>query len=93
MTKVYTKDEVKDIVVDLVTSCQGAKATQLAAVAVEQIAGVLESTGYDPEIVEELVAEGRLVEVEYILPDMDYRCKSFLLPQGTKVRVKNAELA
>lgn len=79
-----TKDEAKDLIVQVVTEKQGAKATVLAAE--ERLLAI----GYDfPDLVEELVDEDRLVEVEYVLPDMNYRCKSFLLPKGSKVRVKN----
>jgi len=83
-----TREEAKDLIIQVVIDKQGAKATVLAAE--EQLLNL----GHDfPDLVEELVEEKRLVEVEYILPDMNYRCKSFLLPKGTRVRVKNGELA
>lgn len=34
-----------------------------------------------------LVSEGKLIEVEYCLPNTD-RLKSFLLPAGTEVKVR-----
>lgn len=45
----------------------------------------------DPEtpwldIIELAVKNGELKELEYILPDMDYRVKSMLFPKGTELR-------
>lgn len=36
-------------------------------------------------LLEELVAEGELVEIEYCSPEHPYRIKSFYLPKGSKV--------
>ena len=38
-----------------------------------------------PSVIAEMVQDGDLVEVEYLLPSMDYRVKSFILPKNTKV--------
>ena len=38
-----------------------------------------------PEDIQALIDSGDLVEVEYILPSINYRIKSFLLPKGTKI--------
>lgn len=38
---------------------------------------------------EELVRLGRIVEVEYTLPKMDYRVKSIYFPAGTKVSLRH----
>jgi hypothetical protein len=78
-----TRDEVKDLIVQVVTDIQGAKTVEL--VADERLTAFVSF-----ELLEELVAEGRLVEVEYVLPERDWQCKSFYLPKGTDVRVKNA---
>lgn len=40
------------------------------------------------DLIDEMVKAGDLVEVEYILPTMNYRVKSFLLPKGTKINMK-----
>lgn len=66
-----------------VTELQGCKATELAA---------------DPEIARlagsdfvaslmEAVESGEVVEIEYTLPNLSYRVKSFLLPKGTSLRI------
>ena len=77
-----TKEEQNNIILDLVTSKQGCKATELAV----EIA-----TKADIDLVQTLVTEGRLVEIEYVLPNMPYRIKSFLLPKDTQIRVCNGE--
>lgn len=81
-----TKDEAKSLIVSTIVERQGLKATELASVP------DLVLSGWEvPELVDELVRDGQLVEVEYVLPYMDWRVKSFLLPPGTKVGVNNHE--
>lgn len=76
------KQEQKQLIVDTVTSTQGCKATELAAK--KDIALNCEDL---PELIAELIQEDQLVEVEYVLPNLNYRVKSFLLPAHTKVTV------
>lgn len=78
-----TTEEVKDRLVEEIVSAQGIKGPHLAAAE-----DILSMEDFDfPQVLDELVAEGRVVEVEYVLPTMSYRAKSFFLPAGTKVRV------
>ena len=42
------------------------------------------------ELLDELIGEGRLVEVEYVLPAMSYRVKSLLFPAGTEIFLKGS---
>jgi len=82
-----TEAEAKDLLVNVVTEVQGLKATELAA-----RLELLELHKADlniVELIEALVKEKRLVEVEYVLPQMDFRIKSFLLPAQTRVRCFN----
>jgi hypothetical protein len=80
-----TEKEAKGIIVYMVASKQGCKATEL--VADKEVLPVIPA-GFDiPKLIQELVWEQKLVEVEYSLPDMEWRCKSFLLPGKTEVRV------
>lgn len=78
--------EVKDFIVHIVEARQGIKGVDLGA----KLAG--EFFHYNLEgnviigILEMLVIEGRILEIEYVLPKMDYRVKSFYLPAGTIVR-------
>lgn len=42
------------------------------------------------DTLEALVQEGKIVEVEYVLPQANYRCKSIYFPRGTEVRLNQA---
>ena len=74
-----TKQLFKEAIIEAVTRLQGCKATELAAE--HNLIGVKNL----PQLLAELVKEGKILEVEYVLPNMKYRIKSFLLPAGTKV--------
>lgn len=68
------------LVCQVVEEKQGCKATELAADV--RIA----TSGRDlPSAIQRLVFAGDLVEIEYILPKLNFRIKSFLLPKGTEV--------
>lgn len=73
-----TIDELKTKIAERVFELQGCKAVELCAM--EELVA---SNSDLPAILEEMVSEGKLVEVEYLLPNMNYRIKSFLLPAGT----------
>lgn len=74
------RNQAKQLLVDKVIGLQGIKAVQLAVE--EEIITKLQDYAV-PELMEELVAEGRVIEIEYVLPEMTYRVKSFYLPPGT----------
>ena len=82
-----TRQEIKDAIVERVTANQGMKATQLAA---EADLAIEANPFMDdiPEMYEELVREGRLLEIEYVLPNLPFRTKSFYLPAGTTISVR-----
>ena len=82
-----TRDEAKKIVCDLVTRKQGCKTMDLIPSFYEW-PGSTEFTL--DSLADDLVEEGRLIEVEYVLPGMlNYKIKSFLLPAGTDVMVND----
>lgn len=37
------------------------------------------------EAIERLMKEGEIIELDYVLPSMDYRTKSMYFPKGTKL--------
>lgn len=69
------------IVEDIINSENGIKATELAT----KVAIVVDDL---PEILNYLMQAKRIVEVEFVLPHMEYRVKSFLLPKNTNVRIR-----
>ena len=78
-----TRRKVKDRLVAIVEQQQGCKAMRLAMDA----AHLPFTEGEDfPELLQELIDAGELVEVEYVLPNLDFRAKSFLLPAGSTAR-------
>jgi hypothetical protein len=40
------------------------------------------------QLIEDMVKEGRIREIEYVLPSLDYRVKSFYLPANTEVTIR-----
>jgi hypothetical protein len=78
------KDEAKDLIVEHITRVQGCKSTELAAAWSASLNG--EHTSVElGSLLEELIAEKRIVEVSYVLANMEYREKSFYLPGKTQV--------
>lgn len=78
------KAHLKYVICMCVTALQGCKATKLIASLEPSI--LLEFEGDEiTSYIEELVNEGRLIEISYTLPNMEYREKSFLLPGGSVV--------
>jgi hypothetical protein len=83
-----TKQEVQAKIVEIVESLQGCKATEMISnLDVEY----LQSIDSLPELLEEMVKQDMLVEIEYVLPSMTYRAKSFLLPKGTKLNLNDGK--
>ena len=80
------KQEAKQLVIDRITELQGCKATELAASL--ELVKVFEQFSF-PELLEELINGGQIIEVAYVLPSMNYREKSFLLPVDTKIKIIN----
>lgn len=43
------------------------------------------------KIIDELILSEYLIEIEFIVPNMDYRVKSFLLPAGTEIKIRDSK--
>lgn len=79
---------------ELIKSCSdhGAKKNELI---VDVIGHYHKHTGKvltAPEIIRalgELIEAGELVELEYVLPDSDYRVRRIYFPKGTEIRIVN----
>jgi hypothetical protein len=76
-----TIDEAKALIVRCITDLQGCKGTELMADKEVQILSSFDV----PKLLEELVNDGKICEVEYILPAMHYRAKSMYFPAETKI--------
>jgi hypothetical protein len=75
--------EIEEAILEIVAF--GIKATEIPVKLAEKDPNLISM--FDPRIVQKMVDAGRLVEVEYVLPQLEFRAKSFLLPVGTVVRV------
>lgn len=84
---------IKDIIIETVSSHQGIKATELVVEVMQQIdiptRQVFERDEYDKSLVE-LIENGEIIEVEYTLPHMDYRVKSLYFPKDTVIEISKA---
>lgn len=86
------RDEIKRRIVEIVQGHGGIKLMELVARLDSETIVAIKSGLSD--IVEELVREGRLCEIEYMIPGQDEigRVKSFLLPPQSRVVIRNAVL-
>ena len=82
---VMSLDEAVELVVKCVEDRQGVKATEL--VADKFLFPIIKSDLNLVYVIAEAISRGEILEVEYTLPTMDYRIKSFLLPKGTRVGI------
>ncbi len=82
-----TKLEIENKILDIVTASQGLKGVDLTLRVMSNDLQVTSNELFD--IIFDLIEKGDLVEIEYELPSMGYRTKSFILPRGTKVNVVN----
>lgn len=58
--------------------------------AIEMVVGVGFGENFTldiPVMLETLINEGSLIEVEYVMPRMEYRVKTLLFPKGTNIVV------
>lgn len=86
-----SRDRIKDTIVEIVNHGTGCKAPELISLITAHDPSIVSLREYRevPALIAELVKENRIVEVEYILPTMDYRVKSMLFPAGTKLHIVN----
>ena len=84
--------DIEMAMIEIVNNHNGMKATELAVEIIEKLAKEGNIPSFDfVDVLENIVNKGLLVEVEYTIPSMDWRIKSFLLPAGSSVQVNNAE--
>lgn len=77
-------DQFEYAIIERVEDVCGCKLMDLVVYAASHFSFLVEDADI-PDIIQNLIDEKRLVEVAYVLPNMDYRIKSFILPPGTLV--------
>lgn len=88
MTKSMTREEIKKYIIELVENGP-IKATEIAGH--YPLIKMVRESNLDldiPILLNELVEQDRILEIEYVLPKMDYRIKSIYMPKGTEVVIK-----
>ena len=76
-------DEIKESIIRLVKDSTGIKATELIA----KLATHDDRYPQDEdilELIEQVAVAGDILELEYLVPQMDYRIKSIYFPKGTE---------
>lgn len=76
---------LRTAILSAIAGFQGVKSTELVAKVVLEIGGNSVDAQL-AEMLDKLIEDGEIIEIEYILPEMPYRVKSFLLPKGCKLR-------
>jgi len=83
-----TKNTALALIVQKVTDLQGCKVSELIAALADDETSREVVINFDiPELIEFLVQNKMVVEVAYVLPNMGYRIKSFLLPTQCKAHI------
>jgi len=75
---------------DIINDSTGLKITELTT---KVTMGIHEDTEFNPkptgdeiiETINRLIQMGQIIEIDYTVPSMDWRIKSFLLPKGSKI--------
>jgi hypothetical protein len=75
---------IKNLIVAAIEGKQGCKTTELIVIP-SLIQAVVEMRGDFMALIQELIDEGRIIEIEYTVPNLDWRIKSFLLPAGSTI--------
>jgi hypothetical protein len=75
----------EEIITRIVNSSQGIKGVDLSLKVMEEINPHKFSIEEYNKALDELTKTNQILEIEYILPQMDYRIKSFFLPSGTEL--------
>lgn len=79
-----TRKEAKDCLALAIKNANGCKGTEVPLLVKENIFEIKDDI---TNLLEEMVEEGLIMEVQYVLPHLPNRIKSFYLPKGTEVHV------
>jgi predicted phage-related endonuclease len=74
--------QMQELIITIIEEKPGIKITELVA--------YFSRYKYDfiyIDTLDQMVREGHIIELEYVLPTMDYRVKSMYFPKGTKIKI------
>ncbi len=78
---------MKQKILDIINSRQGVKAVELVLAIMDDVNPIRFNQDEFHLALNELIEFGEIIEIEYILPNIEYRVKSFYLPKGTKFEI------
>lgn len=81
-----TKEKLKGIILESIQNSTGMRGVELALTVLNKTMPLYFETELYQECLGELVAEGEVIELEYVLPEMEYRTKSMFFPKGTQIK-------
>jgi hypothetical protein len=81
-----TKEKLKQVILESVNGSTGVRGVELALTVLNKTMPHYFEPPLYQEALEELVNEGEILELEYTLPEMDYRIKSIFFPKGTQIK-------
>lgn len=88
--EVASEISLRDAILATVNSHQGVKGVELVLNTMGLASKLFDDREYMLEL-SRLLDEGEIIEVEYSLPQMDYRIKSLYFPKGTQFNVPKNE--
>jgi hypothetical protein len=80
----------KDLIIGKVNASTGIKSVDLALAVMDLVNPVKFNHEEYSNALSDAVERSEIVEMEFILPQIDYRTKSIYFPRGTKFGVLNA---
>lgn len=83
-----TREQLKDRIYNIIVNLQGCKATELVLKFDREMLETLEVIDLST-VLTEMMHDQKIIEVEYELPELNWRSKSFFLPFGTEVRIND----
>lgn len=80
-------EKTKELICQTINRKPGIRAIDLLLKVISDNEEFVELGSHFNTAIEELVENGDIVEIEYVLDTMNYRCKTIYFPKGTHVRI------
>ena len=84
----YDNERLKKSIIEIITVHSAIKNVDLALAVMAHLNPQCFGSEIYFNALEELIRDGEIMEIEYTLPNMDYRVKSIYMPKGTSISIK-----
>lgn len=82
---------MREVILQVIKESQGIKTTELALKVMAEIGpGSFDKDKFELSLAQ-LIHGKEIIEVEYVLPNMDYRMKAIYFPKGTRLGINNGK--